>query len=228
MPRRSLYPNRPDKHCPECEIEYVELATVCSDCGGELTWGALPESLPPLPFSDDLIRVAGGETLLMKALVSELNEAGIPHHLAQDPDAPRFTNIYGVPNGYDPLKAFAGADPYITPSWSLLVQPDDAETARQLVAQHDEWMDADYVSDVIAESERSSASTWAQPNAIRRLSIRTILVSALAYALFRLVPLPYETAQDVGIGLATLGFWLGISLFSATLLPQNKREETDE
>ena len=221
MPRRALYPNRPDKHCPECEIEYVELATVCSDCGGELAWGALPASLPPLPYSDDLIRVAGGETLLMKALVSELNEAGIPHHLAQDPDAPRFTNIYGVPNGYDPLKAFTGADPYALSSWSLLVPPDDAETARQLVAQHDEWMDADYVADVIAESERSSASSWTRPKALRRLSIRMMLVSVCVYAVLRLLPLPYETVQDVGIGLATLGFWLGASLFSATLLPRS-------
>ena len=173
--------------CPACRSRFLAPHERCDDCGGELV--TADEANPPLPFSENLVQVAGGETLLMKALVEDFDEAGLPHHLAIDEDAPRFTNIHGVPDGYDPVKAFAGADPYVVKSWALMVRPEDEEAARQLVARHDGWMDDDYVSGVLADAERSRASTWTYAR-LGRITLVFLGIGAIGPILLDRVGLP--------------------------------------
>lgn len=212
MPRPPLYPNRPDKHCPDCEIEYTERATVCSECGGELAWGALPDAVPPLAFSNDLVSIAEGETLLMKALVEELNDEGIRHHLAPAEDPLRFVDKNGIPFGYDFQRGFVGVDPYSIQSWALSVRPEDEDAARQLVARSDAWMDEDYVAGVLDEARQSSASSWLTRRSVQRLALFLIGMGFLGGLLFRQAPLPTRGAQDIAVGLAQIALWLGISL----------------
>ena len=167
------------------------------------------EMPPPLPLSDDLVRVAGGETLLMKALVETFNAHGLRHHLAVDPDAPRFTNIHGVPDGYDPVKAFAGVDPYSVKSWTLRVRPEDEAEARQLVSDHDDWMDDAYVAGVLAAGERSRASGWTQAR-LGRITATLLGLGALG-PLVR-DRLPDRAMQDLLDGLLLSAFWIGLLL----------------
>ena len=195
--------------CTVCRSRFAAPHDRCDACGGELA--IADEATAPLPFSDDLVRVAGGETLLMKALVEEFDAAGLRHHLAVDPDAPRFTNLHGVPDGYDAVKAFAGADPYVVKSWMLLVRPEDEVEARQLVARHDGWMDDDYVAGVLADAERSQASRWTAAR-LGRIAFVLLGVGAIGPLVLGRVRLPDRELNVLADGLVQTAFWIGLLL----------------
>ena len=193
--------------CTVCRSRFLAPHERCDDCGGALVTAT--EATPPLPFSEDLVPVAGGETLLMKALVEAFEAHGLRHHLAVDPDAPRFTNLHGVPDGYDPVKAFAGVDPYAVKSWVLRVRPEDEGAARQLVAAHDDWMDDAYVAGVLAAGERSQASGWTRAR-LGRITATLLGIGALG-PLVR-DRLPDREMQDLLDGVLLTAFWIGLLL----------------
>ena len=104
------------KHCPECNVEYIDTAIRCSDCDVELTLG------PPIPEIPEEHPDPGVETVytaedpvLVARVESLLEEAGIEYFIKR-------------PGGG-----------YITfPLLGFVVAAKDAPTARELLAHLDD------------------------------------------------------------------------------------------
>jgi hypothetical protein len=99
------------KHCPECNVEYMDTATRCSDCDVELTLG------PPIPEIPEEHPDPGVETVytaedpvLVARVESLLEEAGIEYFIKR-------------PGGYITF-----------PLLGFVVAGKDAPTARELLA----------------------------------------------------------------------------------------------
>jgi hypothetical protein len=115
------------KHCPECNVEYVDTATRCSDCDVELAWGpAIPEEHPD-PKMETVY--ATGDPALVALAISLLEDAGIEY----------FTKNYDilalVGGGIEGLN-------YVTGPVEFLVAAEDATTARELLANLDDAVPA--------------------------------------------------------------------------------------
>ncbi|MEO0559196.1 MAG: hypothetical protein AAF170_13550 [Bacteroidota bacterium] len=211
MPRPPRYPNRPDKHCPGCEIEYTEQATVCSDCGGELVWGALPEAVPPLAYSDELTQVSYGQTFVMNALVDKLNTAGIQHHLALAEYLHPYVGDDGVLAALGGEIAPDGGSPD-EPMWRLLVRPEDEEAARQLSQATDHNLDHGYISKALADGARLNNSPWTSRTAAMGSALLMIVLGAIGHLLLRDTPYPVPLFVDTVLRLSQLSFWLGLCI----------------
>jgi hypothetical protein len=111
------------KHCPECNVGYMDAATRCSDCDVELTLG------PPIPeeHPDPKIKTiyATGDPALVALAKSLLEEAEIEYFTK----GYEFQDIVG--SGW-----LGWLDDAIGPV-EFLVAVEDAPTARELLAHLD-------------------------------------------------------------------------------------------
>src|SRR5262249_58569831 len=84
--------NLPFKVCPECGVEHVHSALVCSDCQVALVLASeVGEAAPaaPLPAVSELARLAVGSPWEMERLALELQQAGISSRVdAPSPGSP--------------------------------------------------------------------------------------------------------------------------------------------
>jgi len=117
--------NLPFKVCPECGVEHVHSALVCSDCQVALVLASEVGEAPPpapLPSAAELTRVAVGSPWEMERLALELQQAGISSRVdAPSPGAPASRSLANTaPRG-------SGA------RLALYVLPDDAEPAAAVI-----------------------------------------------------------------------------------------------
>ena len=108
------------KHCPECNVEYIDTAIRCSDCAVELALGpAIPEEHPD-PKIETIY--ATGDPALVALVKSLLEDAGIEY----------FTKGYEIQDliGIGGL----GGQNYATGPVEFAVAGKDAPTARELLA----------------------------------------------------------------------------------------------
>jgi len=79
----------PFKVCPECGVEHVHSALVCSDCNVALELapapGAEPAAPAPLPPASELAQVATGGPWEMERLALALQEAGLSSRIDTAP-----------------------------------------------------------------------------------------------------------------------------------------------
>jgi len=112
------------KHCPECNVEYMDTAIRCSDCDVELTWGpAIPEEHPD-PKIETVY--ATGDPALVAMAKSLLEDAKIEY----------FTKGYEIQDliGIGTL----GGLNNVTGPVEFAVAAEDAPTARELLAHLDD------------------------------------------------------------------------------------------
>ena len=123
------------KHCPECNVEYIDTAIRCSDCDVELTLGpAIPREEHPDPKIETVY--ATGDPALVALVKSLLEDAEIEY----------FTKGYEIQDliGIGRL----GGLNYVIGPVEFVVAAKDAPTARELLAHLD-----DAVSDEPPEEE---------------------------------------------------------------------------
>ncbi len=103
------------KHCPECNVEYIDTAIRCSDCDAELTLGPPIPEIPEEHPDPKVETVYTAEDPVLVALVkSLLEEAGIEYFIK-------------------------GPWGYITyPLLEFVVAAKDAPTVRELLAHLDD------------------------------------------------------------------------------------------
>jgi len=115
------------KHCPECNVEYIDTAIRCSDCDVELNLG------PPIPpiqeeHPDPKIETvyATGDPALVTVVKSLLEDAGIEY----------FTKGYEIQDLVG-IGTLGGFNNTIGPV-EFVVAAKDAPTARELLAHLDD------------------------------------------------------------------------------------------
>jgi hypothetical protein len=122
------------KHCPECNVEYEDTATRCSDCDVELTLGPpIPEEHPD-PKMETVY--ATGDPALVALAKSLLEDAEIEYFTKGD----EIQNLIGI-------GGLAGLG-YVIEPVEFVVAAKDALTARELLAHLD-----DSVPDKLPEEE---------------------------------------------------------------------------
>jgi hypothetical protein len=122
------------KHCPECNVEYEDTATRCSDCDVELTLGPpIPEEHPD-PKMETVY--ATGDPALVALAKSLLEDAEIEYFTKGD----EIQNLIGI-------GGLAGLG-YVIEPVEFVVAAKDALTARELLAHLD-----DSVPDKLLEEE---------------------------------------------------------------------------
>jgi hypothetical protein len=121
------------KHCPECNVEYVDTAIKCSDCDVELTSGPAIQEEHPDPKIETVY--ATGDPALVALAKSLLEDAGIEYGTKGD-DIQLFGG--GRLGGFNIL---CGPVEFV-------VAAEDAPTARELLAHLD-----DAVPDELPEEE---------------------------------------------------------------------------
>jgi hypothetical protein len=125
------------KHCPECNVEYIDTAIRCSDCDVELILGP---PIPPIPeeHPDPKIETvyATGDPALVTVVKSLLEDAGIEY----------FTKGYEIQDLVG-IGTLGGFNNIIGPV-EFVVAAKDAPTARELLAHLD-----DSVPDKLPEEE---------------------------------------------------------------------------
>ena len=103
------------KHCPECNVEYIDSAIGCSDCGVKLTLGPPIPEIPEEHPDPKVETVYTAEDPVTVALVeSLLEDAGIEYFIKR-------------PGGYITF-----------PRLGFVVAAKDAPTARELLAHLDD------------------------------------------------------------------------------------------
>jgi len=100
------------KHCPECNVEYIDTAIRCSDCDVELAFGPPIREEHPDPKIETVY--ATGDPALATVVMSLLEDAEIEY----------FTKGYKRPNIIYPVE--------------FVVAAKDAPTARELLAHLDD------------------------------------------------------------------------------------------
>ena len=115
------------KHCPECNVEYIDSAIRCSDCDVELTLG------PPIPpiqeeHPDPKIETvyATGDPAVIALVKSLLEDAEIEY----------FTKGYDIQDLFG-MGRLGGFNNVIGPV-EFVVAAEDAPTARELLAHLDD------------------------------------------------------------------------------------------
>jgi hypothetical protein len=126
------------KHCPECNVEYIDTAIRCSDCDVELTLGP-PIPLIPEEHPDPKIETvyATGNPALVALAKSLLEDAEIEYFTKGD----EIQNLMGI-------GGIGGLLNYVTGPVEFVVAAKDAPTARELLAHLD-----DAVPDELPEDE---------------------------------------------------------------------------
>ena len=197
---------------------------MCSDCGGELAWGAPPGAVPPLAYSDELVQVSAGQTFVMNVLIDKLNAAGIQHHLALAEYLRPFVGDDGVlaaPGEWD------GGSPDV-PMWRLLVRPGDEQSARQLVQASDPNLDRGYITKALVDGARLNDSPWTSRTTAMGLALLMITLGALGHILLRDTPYPVPLSVDTALRLSQISFWLGlcieVGLVVSALIRWNDRQ----
>jgi hypothetical protein len=112
------------KHCPECNVEYIDTAIRCSDCDVELVLGPAIQEEHPDPKSETVY--ATGDPVLVALVISLLEDAGIEY----------FTKGYEIQDliGIGTL----GGLNYVIGPVEFVVAAKDAPTARELLAHLDD------------------------------------------------------------------------------------------
>ena len=122
------------KHCPECNVEYIDTAIRCSDCDVELTLGPpIPEEHPD-PKMETVY--ATGDPALVALVKSLLEDAEIEYFTKGD----EIQNLIGLGG--------LGGLGYVIEPVEFVVAAKDAPTARELLAHLD-----DSVPDKLPEEE---------------------------------------------------------------------------
>jgi hypothetical protein len=110
------------KHCPECNVEYIDTAIRCSDCDVELVLGPAIQEEHPDPKIETVY--ATRNPILVAMAKSLLEDAEIEY----------FTKGYGIPG----LSNLGGGLNYVTGPAEFKVAGKDAPTARALLAHLDD------------------------------------------------------------------------------------------
>jgi hypothetical protein len=125
------------KHCPECNVEYIDAAIRCSDCDIELALGpAIPEEHPD-PKIETVY--ATGDPALVALAKSLLEDAEIEY----------FTKGYEIQNLIG-IGSLGGLNYAIGPV-EFVVAAKDAPAAQELLAQIE-----DAIPDELPEEEPGS------------------------------------------------------------------------
>ena len=125
------------KHCPECNVEYIDTAIRCSDCDVELALGPPIPSIPeehPDPKIETVY--ATGDPALITVVKSLLEDAEIEY----------FTKGYEIQDMIG-IGGLGGLN-YVIGPVEFVVAAKDAPTARGLLAHLD-----DAVPDELPEEE---------------------------------------------------------------------------
>lgn len=125
------------KHCPECNVEYIDSAIRCSDCEIELTLGppipAIPEEHPD-PKIETVY--ATGDPAIVTMVKSLLEDAKIEYFTKGD----EIQDLFGL--------GTLGGFNNVTGPVEFVVAAEDAPAARELLAPLD-----GAVSDELPEEE---------------------------------------------------------------------------
>ena len=111
------------KHCPECNVEYLDTAVRCSDCDVELAFGPPPPPIPEVhPDREAETVYATGDPALIALVMSLLEDAKIEY----------FTKGYDIQDliGIGRL----GGLNFLTGPVEFMVYAEDAPAARELLA----------------------------------------------------------------------------------------------
>jgi hypothetical protein len=122
------------KHCPECNVEYIDTAIRCSNCDVELTLGPAIQEEHPDPKIETVY--ATGDPALVALVKSLLEDAEIEY----------FTKGYEIQDLIG-IGRLGGLNFVIGPV-EFVVAAEDAPTARELLAHLD-----DAVPDEVPEEE---------------------------------------------------------------------------
>ena len=122
------------KHCPECNVEYLDTAIRCSDCDVELTIGPAIQEEHPDPKIETVY--ATGDPALVALVKSLLEDAEIEY----------FTKGYEIQDLIG-IGGLGGLN-YVIGPVEFVVAAKDAPTARELLANLD-----DAVPDELPEEE---------------------------------------------------------------------------
>jgi len=113
------------KHCPECNIEYRDEASICSDCDVALVDGEPEEAAEP---DLELERVyATGNPALVPIVKSLLDDAGIKYLAKGD----AIQDLIG-------WGRFGGSLEHTATPFEFLVAPDDVDAARAILEPLDD------------------------------------------------------------------------------------------
>jgi len=112
------------KHCPECNVEYMDTAIRCSDCDVELTIGPAIQEEHPDPKIETVY--ATGDSALVALVKSLLEDAGIEY----------FTKGYEIQDLIG-IGTIGGLN-YVIGPVEFVVAAEDAPTARELLAHLDD------------------------------------------------------------------------------------------
>ncbi len=110
------------KHCPECNVEYIDTVIRCSDCDVELALGPVIQEEHPDPMIETVY--ATRNPTLVALAKSLLEDAGIEY----------FTKGYGIPG----LANIGGGLNCVNGPMEFVVAGKDAPTARELLAHLDD------------------------------------------------------------------------------------------
>jgi len=111
------------KHCPECNVEYIDTAVRCSDCDVELALGpSIPEEHPDPKIETVYATGDAARVTLAKSLL-------------EDAEIEYFTKGYEIQNLIG-IGVLGGLN-YVTGPVEFLVAARDAPTARELLAHLD-------------------------------------------------------------------------------------------
>jgi len=125
------------KHCPECNVEYIDTAIRCTDCDVELIWGPAIQEEHPDPKIETVY--ATRNPTLVALIKSLLEDAEIEYFTKGD----EIQNMIGLGG--------LGGLGYVIEPVEFVVAAKDAPTARELLAHLD-----DAVPDKLSEEEPST------------------------------------------------------------------------
>jgi hypothetical protein len=109
------------KHCPECNVEYIDTAIRCSDCDVELALGPAIQEEHTDPKIETVYATRN------PSLVA------LAKSLLEDAEIEYFTKSYGIPL----MGGESGGLNYVNGPMEFLVGGKDAPTARELLAHLD-------------------------------------------------------------------------------------------
>jgi predicted NAD/FAD-dependent oxidoreductase len=112
------------KHCPECNVEYIDTAIRCSDCDVELTLGPAIQEEHPDPKIETVY--ATGDPALVALVKSLLEDAEIEY----------FTKGYEIQDLVG-IGTIGGLN-YVIGPVEFVVAAEDAPAARELLAHLDD------------------------------------------------------------------------------------------
>ena len=110
------------KHCPECNVEYIDTAIRCSDCDVELALGPAIQEEHPDP-KIETVYATRNPTLVALA-----------KSLLEDAEIEYFTKGYGI----SLMGGEIGGLNYVNGPMEFVVAGKDALTARELLAHLDD------------------------------------------------------------------------------------------